>query len=126
MKIPFFLIGFGTLGVLGRFYLDRLISTQWNSSFPIATFIINVFGSFLLGVFFVFGSEKASISPEFLTGLTVGLLGGFTTFSAYSLQTVLLLEQKNLQTAIFYFFLSPALGVLAAWLGLMATRYLTS
>ena len=112
---------FGTAGVLARYAIDRWLVDS-AGSFPLATFLINISGSFLIGAIYAYGAEKNLLSEPVRLALTIGFLGGFTTFSAYSLQIIELAEGRLWAMAAAYLFLSPALGVLAAWLGLTVVR----
>ncbi|MEQ1876406.1 MAG: fluoride efflux transporter CrcB [Bdellovibrionia bacterium] len=117
-----FLIGiFGAAGAVARYLIDRLLLTE--GSFPVSTFAINLAGSFLIGVLYALGHERELLSPQMRLALATGLLGGFTTFSAYSLQVTLLADNEKLSAALFYFVLSPVVGVAAAWLGLISVRH---
>lgn len=112
---------FGVVGVLSRFAIDEFM-LRFKPPIPAGTLIINVLGSFLAGLLFVLGSERAWFSPEINSALMVGLLGGFTTFSAFSLQSARLLENGNLAAGAIYFLGSPILGLVAAYCGLFAAR----
>ena len=86
------------------------------------TLSINGLGSFIAGVLFAIGAEKGLVSPDLLPPLMVGLLGGFTTFSAFSLQSVLLLEGKVPWMGVLYLSLTPLLGALLSFAGLFVGR----
>tara|TARA_R110002110_G_scaffold35870_4_gene120324 strand:+ start:1739 stop:2119 length:381 start_codon:yes stop_codon:yes gene_type:complete len=88
--------------------------------FPIAIIAVNVIGSFLMGVFVVAAAQKGltHLSPFVMTGL----LGGFTTFSAFSLETVTLMERGDYGAASFYMALSVGLSIGGLMLGLWCTR----
>lgn len=120
-----FLIGsFGVLGVLSRYYFGVAAFKFYPSSFPLGTFLINVLGSFLIGVTYVWGFERSMISEELRIAITVGFLGGFTTFSAYALETVALLNEARYFLAAIYLGASPILGVAAAFGGIYFARVL--
>ncbi|MEK6554377.1 MAG: fluoride efflux transporter CrcB [Bdellovibrionota bacterium] len=121
MKLPLLLIAFGSLGVLTRFYLDQNIAPT-SGGFPLSTFIINILGSLVIGILFVLVRERGLIENEMGVALMVGLLGGFTTFSAFSLQVFQLLDQKKISVALSYMLLSPFLCVLAAAAGIFGAR----
>lgn len=116
---------FGLLGVFSRYwgalFVARYLPTQ---HFPLGTFIINIIGSFLIGVVYSLGVEKGVLSVDVRVGLLVGLLGGFTTFSSYALEGTRLLEQSEFLMGGIYLFGSPLVGCLAAATGLFLARYL--
>lgn len=105
---------FGMAGVLCRYSLDILIPSV---TFPLSTFLINILGAFLAGALFASSLPSTLKSP-----LLVGFLGGFTTFSSYSLQTLALIEKNQIKEAIFYWLGSPVLGLTAAWVGAFLGR----
>jgi fluoride exporter len=109
--------GFGVLGVLSRYGIELLLARA-STGFPLGTFLINVSGSFLAGWIFSLGPERAWLTPEVRSGLLVGFLGGYTTFSAYALQSARLLASAPATSAIAYFVLSPLVALAFAWLGL--------
>ena len=113
---------FGTLGVLSRYGIGLFTTRYFTIPFPFGTFFINLVGSFLIGVVFVLGTERGILSPDLRMGLMVGFLGGFTTFSAYSLETFRLVETGQYRMATLYFGLSPMLGVVFAAAGVLLTR----
>lgn len=89
----------GALGATARFLVGTLAEPL--GAYPWGTFAVNVIGSFLLGVFA--GALSWNPAPELRSFLTVGILGGFTTFSAFSLDIVLLAERGRLELAAVYF-----------------------
>jgi CrcB protein len=114
--------GFGVVGILARYGIDVIFSTS-QSTWPISTFLINLSGSLLAGIAYGAGVEKGWLSPEMRGGILTGFLGGYTTFSAYALQGARLLATAP-GTAVAYLALSPVIGVLFAWFGLMLVRSL--
>lgn len=111
---------FGLLGVFARFGLDRAFISL-NSEFPVSTFMINILGSFFAGLIYVLG-ERGTLESGLHLGLLVGFCGGFTTFSAYSLQTLQMIEKGRIYPGILYFALSPALGLAAAFVAVLLSR----
>ena len=105
---------FGVAGVLARYAVSKSIQTLFTPSWPLSTFAINMLGSFLIGVLYVHGVEKGMLPPHMRLALAVGFLGGFTTFSAFSLETFQLIEQNRIPQAILYATASPLFGVIAA------------
>lgn len=105
----------GVVGVLSRYGVDQWVGASVGSDFPVSTFIINALGCFAAGVVLVLG-ERQLLSPVLQTGLLVGFCGGFTTFSAYALQTVVLVEKEKFASAILYWTLSPLVGLAMVFL----------
>lgn len=112
---------FGVLGVMSRYGAEQL-AQRFSLPVPYPTLGINVLGSFLAGVLYVIGTERGSLPTIIRVGAMVGFLGGFTTFSAYSLQGVLLAEKKGFWESLLYSLGSPILGFIAALFGLWLTR----
>jgi CrcB protein len=114
---------FGALGALARYGADQTLTRVFPGRFPVATFAVNVVGSFALGV--VFAVLQTHPGPAWVrAGLGAGFLGAFTTFSTFSLQTVLLLQEGATATAFGYAGASLAAGLLAVWGGMAAGRVL--
>jgi len=123
--VPLLLISlFGLLGVLCRYGLDVWVAQRYTTEFPVSTFVINAVGCAIAGTVFTLGAAGKIPSPALTMGLIVGFCGGFTTFSAYALQTVLLAEKTGWTGALCYFLLSPVIGFAAAFLSIAATRSL--
>jgi CrcB protein len=89
------------------------------------TLLINVSGSFLLGLLFVLLVERASVGEALRLSLTVGLIGAYTTFSTFSLETFRLVEDGAFALAALNVAASLALGLAAVWLGIVAGRALS-
>ncbi len=115
MKQLAFVTLFGVLGVVTRYGLGSWALKAFPTAVPWFTFGINIVGAFLMGIIYVLGVERSAIPQELRTGLTVGLLGGFTTFSAYCIDALRLWESGDTMLAIFYYLGSPALGLLACY-----------
>ena len=111
----------GALGASARYWLASWLNTS-DSRLPVGTLSVNVFGSLLMGVAFVLIMEKARLSPEMRPLLMTGLLGGFTTFSTFSLEAVTLLNEGQISAALIYILLSVILCITALYLGLWFTR----
>ena len=117
----------GGVGSVVRHGFNIGIGRLWPSDFPAATFIINVLGSFLMGVvvgWFAFRSGGGWSQHARLL-LTTGFLGGFTTFSTFSLDTALLWERDAYAVAIVYVVVSVVFGVLGLFGGLALVRSFT-
>lgn len=113
-----FLIVFGALGTLARYGLDGWIQYRVGSVFPAGTLAINVLGCLILGVIGQFGLNHITMSPDLRIGLTIGLMGGFTTFSTFGWDTVRMLEEGEWAKASIYVGASVVGGVIAMMLGM--------
>jgi fluoride exporter len=112
------------IGGVARFWLSNFITHRWPGFFPWGTLVVNVSGSFaigLLGAMTVAGG-RWQIDPRWAYFLMAGVCGGYTTFSAFSLQTVTLIQQQHYASAIANTVLSVALCVVFAWLGYRVGR----
>ena len=109
----------GFLGTGARYALDGVVSHRFGETFPFGTLTVNVLGSFLIGVVFVLTGpdSRVLISADVRQFLTIGILGGFTTFSSFTVQTLTLLREGDIQAAIANVGLSVVVGLLAAWAG---------
>jgi len=114
----------GGLGSLLRHFLSAAVQTAAGSAFPFGILVVNVLGGFVIGVIAEAGALKFSFSPELRAFLTTGLLGGFTTFSAFSLDTALLIERGDWAGATSYVIASVVLSVAALFFGLWLVRTL--
>jgi CrcB protein len=115
---------FGTLGCWARYGMTNLVQTIYGRDFPYATLSINVGGSFLMGFLFVETLERLTISPVLRTGILTGFIGGYTTFSTFEMEILLLTEQGATFKAILYLALSVVLGFGAAFGGAYIARNL--
>lgn len=105
----------GFLGAVARYLLGKYIYRLWKGDFPLGTFIINIIGSFLLGLVVFHPFLVRSLSKEISLGIGIGFLGAFTTFSTMEYETLQLLERRNTVTAVIYVALSFFIGIAAAW-----------
>jgi CrcB protein len=112
------------LGGVGRYLAGELVQRAAQTTFPTGTIAVNVTGSFLLGLIIRYAIETPSVTPEMRAFLTIGLCGGYTTFSTFSYETVALMEDGQWPRAALYVALSVSLSVLAAFLGFAAAREL--
>jgi CrcB protein len=113
----------GALGAVARYGLSSAIGRLIATPFPLATLIVNIIGSVAMGLL-VGGLSRfmPSWQEEARLFLAVGLLGGFTTFSSFSLDTIVLLERGELAQALFYVGLSVVICVAGLYLGLLISR----
>jgi CrcB protein len=114
----------GALGSLLRYFLAGAIQPGWWSGFPFAIFLINISGGFMMGLIVAGASSKFHLTPEMRAFLTVGILGGYTTFSTFSLDSVLLIERGAYAQAASYVIGSAVLSILALFAGMSLVRAL--
>jgi len=115
----------GGLGAVLRHGVNHASLTYFGPNFPYVTLFVNIVGGLLMGVFVEFFLAKGGGSQEFRLFLTTGLLGGFTTFSAFSLDAALMWQRGDYATLGAYVAASVLLSIGALFLGMAATRALT-
>lgn len=113
-----FIVGLGGfVGTVLRFLVSRYFQIHCASVFPWGTFIVNIMGSFLIGLLFGLSEKGNFISPEWRIFLTVGVCGGFTTYSAFSNDAFMLLQNNEFFRFATYSGLSFILGLFAVFFG---------
>lgn len=118
-------IGAGSfLGGIARYLMSRWFQGLFLTAFPIGTLSVNVLGSFLIGLFYGIFERAPFLDTELRMFLTVGFCGGFTTFSTFANENLMLLREGNFFYAGLYIFFSLFLGLLAAYLGYQITKIL--
>ena len=114
----------GALGSILR-YLMQVQCAYWlGSKFPYGTLIVNTIGSLLIGFLFITLSDRYIVSVEVRLMLMTGLLGGFTTFSTFSLETMRLIQQGSFLSAVSNVFLNVVTCIAACYLGVVLARNL--
>lgn len=122
MLLNIILVGAGGfIGSVAR-YLIYLSMKPQNSTFPVGTLTVNVVGCFLIGLLAAYAERSLPARSSLVLFLSTGLLGGFTTFSAFGLETVTMIRDRQLTLAITYVFLSLLLGLSAVFLGKFLSR----
>ena len=122
MKIVF-AIGTGSfIGGILRYLLSQFVQSKFLSAFPFGTLTGNIIGCFLIGL--VFGlTDRGTLTPEWRLFLATGMIGGFTTFSAFSFETVGLLRDGQLWYATAYIVGSVIIGLLATFIGISIIKF---
>jgi CrcB protein len=118
----------GALGSVSRYWLSGLIANRFGETFPWNTLVINVSGSFLIGIFAALTLPEVA-GPNRMTivqFVMVGICGGYTTFSAFSLQTLNLVQNRQWLYAGGNVLLSVVLCMIAVWLGYLLGAMFTS
>ena len=124
MQVIFFIAGFGALGCVTRYYLSGWVYDLLGRSFPSGTFAVNILGAFLIGLIMEFGLRSTLLPVNLRTGLTIGFLGGLTTFSTFSYETFRLLEEGDLLRAATNVLVSVIVCLICTWLGIYTARAL--
>ncbi|MBD7977139.1 fluoride efflux transporter CrcB [Serpens gallinarum] len=115
--------GGGALGCLLRFASSNWISAHWPQHFYLATLAVNIAGCLVIGYLYGVFLQRPEWPLELRAGLIVGFLGGLTTFSSFSLDTLRLLESGQLTTAFGYASASVVVCLLATWAGLALNKF---
>lgn len=109
----------GAFGSVMRYLMIQAVNGVFGKEFPYGTLLVNVLGCFLMGVAVAFIASMMPRGKELYMLLAVGALGGFTTFSAFAYDIVLLLDRGELASALLYVLASVVVSVLALWAGLV-------
>ncbi|MCS7236086.1 MAG: fluoride efflux transporter CrcB [Armatimonadota bacterium] len=123
MRYALVLLG-GALGALARYVVDGWVVSRLDLGFPFGTFVVNVSGSFLLGVLSVLTAERLLVPSEWRLLLGVGVLGAYTTFSTWQYETFRLLEAGQWGAGLANLFGSAGAGFAALALGVVVGRAL--
>lgn len=122
-QILFIAVG-GAFGAVLRYLGSTAVYAWLGRGFPYGTLFVNVLGSLIMGVLAILLIERISTGPELRALLLIGLLGSFTTFSTFSIETLNLIEQGGLIKAGLNILLSVILCLAAAWVGTLIGRQL--
>ena len=114
----------GALGALSRYWLTVSIERLNSTGFPLGTFVVNLLGSFLIGLLYIILAEKLSVADQWRPVIITGFLGAMTTFSTFSLDALLLFQQGHYNTALFYVLSSVMICIFAAYVGMQIARIL--
>jgi fluoride exporter len=126
MESRFQTLGFiaicGALGCLARYSLSLFFSGWFGKTFPYGTLLVNLIGAFLIGFVIEFGLRSDSISPMWRLGIVTGFLGGLTTFSSFSFETLELMRAEQFFTAFINVIVSVGLSLGLTWLGIAVAK----
>jgi CrcB protein len=114
----------GALGAVMRFGVSNAVYAVTGRDFPYGTLTVNILGSLLMGALYVLLVERLTEAAEWRGFLLIGVLGAFTTFSTFSIETLALFENGEHLRALANMFFSVSLCVMATWLGVVAIRQL--
>lgn len=114
----------GALGAVLRYWIAGAIQPPWWEGFPFGIFVVNISGGLVMGILTALMALKMNVSPEVRAFLTTGVLGGYTTFSTFSLDSAILIERGAYAQAGLYVAGSAVLSILAIFAGLWIVRAL--
>src|SRR5215510_4608237 len=114
----------GLVGTLLRYWLSGVVARQYGETFPWGTMAVNLIGCFVTGAVFYLTEERFLISPAVRTVILIGLLGGFTTFSSFGLQTFTLLRDGEFGLATLNVVVSNVVGLMMVWAGYVLSKAL--
>jgi len=122
LKALLFIAVGGAVGAVLRYGASLGVYSVLGRGFPYGTLFVNVSGSLLMGLLSVLMLERFAIGPEWRAAVLVGVLGSFTTFSTFSIETLNLLEQGDLMRAMANIVLSVLICLVAVWFGVLIGR----
>ena len=122
MKTIFYIALGGGLGSVLRYLTTVVMNKYVQTAFPYATFVTNIIGCLLIGLFFGYLEKQNAVSQDLKLFLITGFCGGYTTFSAFSNENVQLLQSNQMVIAFLYISLSVFLGLMATWAGLTIAK----
>lgn len=124
MRIVLYIAFFGAMGCVARYYLSGWVYDLLGRTMPYGTFAVNVIGAFLIGLIVEFSLRSSLVSQELRVGLTIGFLGGLTTFSTFSYETFRLLESGQFPQALLNAAVSVTACLAFTFAGITVARHL--
>ena len=112
----------GFIGTIARYFSQIFLQRFFQTLFPVGTFTVNIIGSFIIGLVYMFSEKSNILTPEIRLFLTVGFCGGFTTFSSFSYNIVTLIKDYGINYVLFYSIGSVVLGMLAVYAGIFTAK----
>lgn len=113
----------GAIGSILRYLSTLIVNKYYNNAFPLATFLINMLGCFLIGAFIGF-YDKGGVNENYKFLFITGFCGGFTTFSSFAYENTSLIGSQNTLIAFAYIAASMLAGLVFVWLGMMVGRWI--
>ncbi len=117
LEVLFVALG-GAIGSAARYLVGGWFAARFGAAFPYGTFVVNVTGSFIVGLFLAYAQERVSLSPYWRLFFAVGFVGGYTTFSTYEYESIRLLQDGEMLLAAVYLIGSVVTGGVAAIAGI--------
>jgi fluoride exporter len=117
-----YIAGGGAIGAVLRYWVSNIMHDSYGRGFPYGTLSVNVIGSIFIGILYVLTLERIENSVELRAGLMIGLLGAFTTFSTFSLETLTLIQSGQQLKAAMNITLSVILCLTGCWAGMVLAR----
>lgn len=112
----------GGIGAVTRYLTSNWAAARFGAEFPWGTLLVNVVGCFLIGTFMIMFTERFTISSYWRLFFAVGFLGGLTTFSSFSYETLRLVQEADIMQAFYNVGLNLVIGFIATWLGMNVAR----
>lgn len=116
----------GAVGALFRYWVSTGVYNIMGRDFPYGTLAVNVLGSFIMGIMYVYLIERLADTSMLRAMIIIGLLGAFTTFSTFSIETLQLFENGEVLKTMLNILLSVVVCLMAVWSGVVMARYLAS
>jgi CrcB protein len=121
--VKYVMIGIGgCLGSILRFWLGNYIGSKMGTRFPYGTFVVNITGSFLIGLVLALLTVRTQLGATWRYLIPIGFIGGYTTFSSFEYETLRTIQDGQVGVAFLYVALSVIVGFVAVWGGMMAGR----
>lgn len=114
----------GGIGAAARYWLSGIVYQKMNTDFPYGTLTVNAIGCLLIGILMTAMEERFLAQPSLRVFLTIGILGGFTTFSSFSFETIALLRDGEILYALVNIFTSIFVCLFGTWVGMQIGKLL--